>query len=129
MKPTGESAAQGPAPELMAAPLPAAEAIDMEATVPRTAVDEVSAAAVEAAGKIVEPGAVTTTDNTQGEGFDFTNLLDPNAPQPSVEDAAVRPPKLPPTPRQEVDRQMGIARADRQLRKEAGLPPRTFDLR
>lgn len=64
------------------------------------------------------------------EGAEYDHLFDPNAPQPtSVEDAAVRPVNREGTVATETDRQMGIAAADRQNREDAGLPPRTHDLK
>jgi hypothetical protein len=77
----------------------------------------------------VQPGQNENPDFKAPEPGQYAHLLDPNAPQPSsVEDAAVRQPNIV-TPAKEVDRQMSIDAADRKSREEAGLPPRTYDLR
>jgi hypothetical protein len=62
------------------------------------------------------------------EAGQFDHLFGPNAPDPAPEAAAIRPagPKSPEMI--EVERQMGISRADVLNRQKAGLPPRRINI-
>lgn len=77
------------------------------------------------------PGETPAPQPPAPTGGEFDYLLDkPGAVEPtSVEDAAVRPETQAPTAADEVERQAGIAAADRKLRKESGQQPPVADLR
>ncbi len=90
----------------------------------------------EAVGSTVTESLVEVDDaSTEPDKADdsFADIWSTEEPTGSVESAAVRPPVKPLTEGDKVamrtQQQMDIDRADRTNRENAGLPPRTFDLR